>query len=315
VPALRLCSVLLLAACAVAPPPASVSPAIEVAVTVDDLPLHGPLLKGQTRVDLARRMTAVFRAHHLPPVHGFINAARVEAYPWSREVLEVWRASGNHLGNHSWAHRNLDETPLEEYLVDITRNEPLLAALEPDRAAWHTWRYPYLHEGNDLEKRRAVRRFLAEHGYRIAEVTIDADDWAFSEPLARCMAQGDMAEAARLHAGFVEASVEELQRMRALGQQLEHRELRHVLLLHLGVADVDALDDLLTAYERLGVKWVTLDRALEDPFYAFDPDVAFKAGAAFPYVVAKARGVTVGPPIYARGLEERLAALCQPGAR
>ena len=37
---------------------------------------------------------------------------------------------------------------------------------------------PFLHEGETLEKREAVRRYLAEHRYAIAEVTIDAHDWA-----------------------------------------------------------------------------------------------------------------------------------------
>lgn len=141
-------------------------------------------------------------------------------------------------------------------------------------------------------------------------MSIDADDWAFSSPLTRCLAQGNTSEVERLHAEFISTSVDELRRMRELGQQLEHREVRQVLLLHLGIADVEALDGLLTAYEREGAHWVTLERALADPFYAVDPDVAFRAGAAFPYVVARARGVKVTVPIYARGLEERLEAVC-----
>jgi peptidoglycan-N-acetylglucosamine deacetylase len=285
--------------------------AVEVAVTVDDLPVHGPLLDGQSRVGLARRFLQVFRAHRLPPVHGFVNGARLEAEPASEQVLTLWRGAGQRLGNHGWAHLGLDDTPLDEYRANITRNEPLLARLEPDATAWHFFRYPFLYEGRTLEARRAVRRFLAEQGYAIAEVSLDADDWAFSPPLARCAARGDAAAQAQLRADFVAVHLDELRRMRRLGQALEHRELRHVLLLHLGAADADALDELLTAFEREGVTWVSLERALADPFYAFDPDLASAAGAAFPYRVARARGVPVEPPIYARGLEERLEALCR----
>ena len=39
---------------------------------------------------------------------------------------------------------------------------------------WRWFRYPYLHEGDTLEKRRAVRAFLASSGYRIAQTTIDS---------------------------------------------------------------------------------------------------------------------------------------------
>ncbi len=304
-------SLLLLAACTHSPTTAPPTVReVEVAVTVDDLPLHGPLLPGQTRLDLARGMLAVLARHHLPPVVGFVNGVRVEAFPDTRAVLETWRAAGQPLGNHGWSHRNLDQTELEPYLADITANEPLLEQLEPDAAARHFYRYPFLHEGADAARRRAVRDFLRQHGYRTAEVSLDGDGWAFSEPRVRCAAKGDQATLHRLHEQFVEVHVDELRRMRALGLQLEHRELRHVLLLHLGVAEVDALDGLLTAYEHEGVRWVSLGRALDDPFYAIDPDQGFRGGAAFPYLVAKARGVEARP-IYLRGLEEQLEQVCR----
>jgi hypothetical protein len=62
--------------------------------------------------------------------------------------------------------------------------------------------------------------------------------------------------------------------MRTLGRLLEHREIRHVLLHHIGHADVDAREGLLGAFEREGVRWVSLERALEVPFYRLDPDIA-----------------------------------------
>jgi hypothetical protein len=92
---------------------------------------------------------------------------------------------------------------------------------------------------------------------------------------------------------------------------LEHREVAQVLLLHVGLADAETLDALLTAYEKEGARWVTLQQALADPVYAFDPDQPMKGGTGFLYFVAKARGVTTDPPIYARGLEERLEQICR----
>jgi hypothetical protein len=71
------------------------------------------------------------------------------------------------------------------------------------------------------------------------------------------------------------------------------------------------MDALLSAYEREGVAWIDLRTALADPFYAADPGLPAAYGAAFPYMVAKARGVSVAPPIFARGLEERLERTCR----
>ena len=44
----------------------------EVAITVDDLPSHGPLPPGTTRVDVTREMLAAFKAANVPvEVPGF----------------------------------------------------------------------------------------------------------------------------------------------------------------------------------------------------------------------------------------------------
>ena len=58
-----------------------------------------------------------------------------------------------------------------------------------DRGRKHDWRwfrYPYLHEGDTLEKRRAVRAFLPTSGYRIAQTTLDFEDYLWNSAHARC---------------------------------------------------------------------------------------------------------------------------------
>ena len=79
-------------------------------------------------------------------------------------------------------------------------------------------------------------------------------------------------------------------------------------------ASTRALDELLTAYEREGVRWIDLPTALADPFYAIDPDLATAAGAALPYLLLKARegeALTL-PARPRRGLVEALDAVCRP---
>jgi hypothetical protein len=141
-----------------------------------------------------------------------------------------------------------------------------------------------------------VRRYLREHGYAAAPVTIDADDWAFNAPFSRCSAQNDTDALAKLRRVFVEEHVDELHRMRALTFSLMHREVRHVLLLHIGAADADAIDELLSAYERQNVKWVDLRTALGDDMYALDAGDVARYGAALPYRLAKSRGIQMAPP-------------------
>lgn len=311
---------LLITACGTTPKPATVaeprrepppSTAVEVALSVDDLPAHGPLAPGVTRLQIARRLLDAFTRHGVPRVYGFVNGKKAEQVPEDADVLSEWRRAGHPLANHTYSHLGLHDATLAEYFADIEAGEAVLKLLEPDARAWKYFRYPYLSEGETLEKRNGVRAWLHEHGYTIAHVTIDADDWAYNAPFARCAERNDADALAQLRAWYVDGHVEELRRMRALTRRLEQRDVPHVLLLHAGVADADAIDELLTRYEQDGVHWIDLPTALSDRFYAQDPAIVTRAGAALPYRLAKARGVSMSPPVYARDLEARLDATCR----
>lgn len=282
---------------------------LDVALTVDDLPLHGPDFAGIDRNAIADHLIAAFRAHHLPPVYGFVNGKKVADHPESMDILRRWLAAGGRLANHTYAHVSLNDSTVEDYLADIEKDAAFLRTVAPDDLGLHFFRYPFLFEGDTLAKRDAVRRYLSNHAYTIAEVTIDGDDWAWNPPFARCMDRKDTAALAELRRGYVQTHVDELRYMRMVTRQLTGRDVKHVLLLHIGAADADAMDDLLTAYEREGVRWIDLPTALADPFYSFDTHLAWKAGAAYPYAVARSRHVALPAPP-ARPAEDRLDATC-----
>ncbi len=162
----------------------------QLAFTFDDLPSHGNLPPGETRLDVANSILATLRANHMPPVYGLVNGVRTETDPATLEVLKAWRSAGQPLGNHGWSHMNLNLQTPDEYTADIAKNEPLLQSLMPSED-WHWFRYPFLWEGDTLEKRHAVRAYLHQHGYRVAQVTMDFEDYLWNDPYARCMAKHD----------------------------------------------------------------------------------------------------------------------------
>ena len=283
---------------------------LEVAITVDDLPVHGPAARGVDRGAIATGLLEAFAAHRVAPVTGFVNGERVEKDPRTEAILRRWLAAGHPLGNHTWSHPSLNATALPAYLADIERGEAILIELGA-LGAWKPFRYPFLYEGDTPDKRDRVRSFLRRRGYTIAPVSIDADDWAYNPPYARCTELGDRIAAEKLVADFVAGHVDELHRVRDLTRELVGRDIKHVLLLHIGVADAAAIDGLLTAYEREGVRWIDLPTALADPFYSLDTAEPVRYGAAAPYRLARERGVKAPPPVFARDLEQRLAATCR----
>ena len=114
----------------------------EVALTFDDLPAHGPLPPGMTRLDVAKSIIATLKAANAPQVYGFINAVKLEQVPEDRAVLEEWRAAGYLLGNHTWSHMSLTDNTVEAFEKDIAANEPALRSLM-GKEDWHWFRYPF----------------------------------------------------------------------------------------------------------------------------------------------------------------------------
>lgn len=250
-----------------APPPQEPEP-LQVAITVDDLPAHGPAVPGLSAVELHQALLTAFAAHEVPQVYGFLNAGKLKGAPELRAALEAWTAAGHPLGNHTYDHPSLRKTDLDTYFRDIEANEPLLDELALKGHRVPTFRYPFLLEGMSREDTNSIRAYLDKRGYRNAPVTIDFYDWAFNPPYARCRAIADKKALAALRKTFLDHAIEMLEWSDAAAQDLYGRRIPHVLLLHAGAFDAQMIEPLLQTMEDHGVQWVSLDEALADPVYA-----------------------------------------------
>src|SRR5213592_81321 len=62
-----------------------------MAVTVDDLPAHGALPRGATRLAIAAQVIRALRQHAVPDVYGFANGGPLQSNPELEGVLRAWR--------------------------------------------------------------------------------------------------------------------------------------------------------------------------------------------------------------------------------
>jgi peptidoglycan/xylan/chitin deacetylase (PgdA/CDA1 family) len=249
----------------------------QIAITFDDLPAHGPLPAGETRIDVANKVIKALQRAHVPPTYGFVNGVRVEEEPDSAGVLGAWRTAGFPLGNHTWSHMNLNQHSLREFEQDMEKNEGLLES-QMQGADWHWFRFPYLAEGDNMEKQMGVRVFFAEHGYRIAAVTMSFADYEWNEPYARCEAKHDGKAIAGLERSYLQAAGEDIGYRREMSQKLYGRDIPYVLLMHIGAFDARLLRRLLRLYQSRGFTFVTLEAAEKDSFYKYDVDPKLLSG-------------------------------------
>ena len=156
----------------------------KIALTFDDLPglsvfadqpyvnyLNDSLLRG-------------LRRHRLPAI-GFVNEGKLDEISRPQQIanLEKWLDAGMDLGNHTFSHESPNTLGAQGYIQDIARGEPVIRGLLKEHGKPLDWfRHPYLETGFPEAVKREIDSWLAAHGYRVAPVTIDANDWEFAEP-------------------------------------------------------------------------------------------------------------------------------------
>lgn len=318
------CAFLLLAVAAVAqsshdPDPAAQATAKPVAVgslaahpvvalTFDDLPAAGTLPVDMTREEIAKSIAARLNAEGMAGTYGLVNASKLENNPDAQKALQAWVDAGMNIGSHTWAHLSLTSHTPEEFEQQVAQNEPALQAYAEGRD-WHWFRYPFLWEGDTLEKRHAVRAYLTQHGYRVAQVSLDFEDYAWNDAYARCSEKKDDAAIDWLKQSYLDTAKEYIQ----LGREEEviafGHEFPNVMLLHATAFTSLMLPDLIDLLRREGFTFASLPEVEKDPAYAIDPDAALKYGGTLPDQFMDSRHLkypTVPPKPF-----ERLKSICQ----
>jgi peptidoglycan-N-acetylglucosamine deacetylase len=280
------------------------APPLEIAITIDDLPVHAPYPPGATPQQVADQMIAALRAEGVP-VYGFVNGVRIEDDPSTISVLEQWRSAGRDLGNHGWSHGHLSEMTNGEFERELVRNEPILANVGAG-TNWHWFRYPFLDEGKDAAQRIAARQVLAKHGYRVADVTTSFADWAWTPAYARCTAKRDSTGVAALQRLYLAAVKRSIADDRETAHKLYGRDIPYVLLMHVSAMSAHMMPQVLRIYREAGFRFVSLAEAERDPAYRAYTDLALPPPPSRGQA-AKQRGVILpAPPDYSA----QLAAIC-----
>lgn len=273
-----------------------------VALTFDDLPAAGGLLNDDSRTRILTTLADELKANHLKGTYGFVNAVDLQDDPDVREALRAWVNAGMNIGNHTWSHPSLSDDSVQEYEHDIAEDEPYLRAYAGGRD-WHWFRYPYLEEGNTLEKRNDVLSWLEERGYRVAQVTLNFEDDDWSDPYLRCVAKHDDAEIAWLKQSYLENAAEFIRLGREEQQIAFGHEVPNVLLLHATDFTTLMLPSLIHLLRQDGFRFAPLPKIEQNPVYAEEPKVAVPEGGPLQDEFLKAQHIA-SPPFQPEPVEQ-----------
>lgn len=243
-----------------------------VAVTFDDLPVATSVDKDEvTRRKITLRLLQLIVEREIPAI-GFVNERGLhidDVVDQNRvDLLRLWLAAGLELGNHSFSHFDLHQTPLDDFKADVLRGQVITGKLLAEREQTiRYFRHPFLHTGLSLNTKHEFEGFLSEHGYRVAPVTIDNSEWIYARAYDLAIQVGDTALAEQVGSEYVAYMLQMFAFYEDQSVGIFKRNISQVLLLHANELNSAWFGALADSLVDQGYAFITLTEALQDPAY------------------------------------------------
>ncbi|MGG4606469.1 polysaccharide deacetylase family protein [Paenalcaligenes sp. Me131] len=204
-------------------------------------------------------------------------------------LIRQWGEQGHAVGNHTSKHRSLAsaQLSLDDFIADVVEADVVLNTL-PN---WTPMlRFPYLKEGDTVEKRDGIREWMRLHGYKAAPVSIDASDWYYNQVYSAWMDAGEPAKAQQVQEAYIEHLLDRAAYYDTLGTQVLEQRSAHVLLLHTNRINAETIPAVIQAFKQQGWSFVPPLQAFEDPLYVTGVE-SLPAGESIIWAHAKLKGV------------------------
>jgi peptidoglycan-N-acetylglucosamine deacetylase len=262
-----------------------------VAITIDDLPRGGDDPAARDLASIHRMTADLLAPLRGVPVIGFVNAGRAQQLGDAglQSILRMWLDQGATLGNHTWSHPDLNDTPLERYTADLLQGEPAIVKATGRQPVY--FRHPYLHAGKDAATKKGLADFLIAHGYTVAPVTLDNSDWMFAAVYGDALHRGDAALAARVKQAYVPYMESIFAFFEGRSREVAGHEFPQILLIHASRLNADSMPDLLAMMRGRGYSFITLDEALKDEVYRLPEDYVGRGGFSWIHRWSRTKGM------------------------
>jgi peptidoglycan/xylan/chitin deacetylase (PgdA/CDA1 family) len=289
----------------------------QVAITIDDLPAGASnTMSAAAITDMTSKLLTTLREQKVPAV-GFVNEKKLYK---SGEVdqriaaLRLWLDHGFELGNHTFSHLSLNQVPLRDWEDDVIQGENVIRLLLSEHhMKLRYFRHPFLDVGRDLETRRQAEKFLAQRGYRIAPVTLDAWDWMYAPVYDDAKLRGDAKLQEELVKSYLSYSESVFAYSEQLAKQIMGYEPKQILLLHGNQLEADHIGELLEVFRKRGYRFITLEDALGDQAYSLPDTYVGEEGTGWLEHWAITMGKPPqGAPVFPQWVIDRAKLLHQP---
>jgi len=256
----------------------------QLAITMDDpaLSTAGGLSPMELNANILRHLD-----RHKIKATLFVCGMRIDS-PEGHKLLRTWDDAGHTLGNHTYSHwfLNSKKIALQAFCDDITYGEAVARRHFRFRKIF---RYPFFKEGDTVEKRDGVRKFLADRGYQQGRATIDTSDWAIDDRLRKRLEQDPRADLAPYRQFYLDHLWDRAQYYDDLAAKALGARPPHTVLVHHRLLNALFLGDVLDMFQQRGWELISADDAYRDPVYSLEPNI-LPAGESLIWALAKQSG-------------------------
>jgi peptidoglycan/xylan/chitin deacetylase (PgdA/CDA1 family) len=259
------------------------APRPQLAITMDD-----PTLKLDSNLRWPEANSRILKALDGRNVRAalFVCGMRVDE-PEGSKLLSAWDQAGHQICNHSYSHLNYcGPTSYADFAVDFLKNEKVIA---PFHNKTLLFRYPFLKEGDTVDKRDRFRTLLKESGYRVGHVTIDASDWYVNQRMADRLIKEPKFDIKPYRDYLTAHLLDRASFYRQLAIDVLGRDIRHTLLIHYNTLNALVLPDVMAAFESAGWQWIDASLAFQDEAFRLQPKT-LPAGESLVWALAAESG-------------------------
>jgi peptidoglycan/xylan/chitin deacetylase (PgdA/CDA1 family) len=217
----------------------------------------------------------------------FVSGKRINSTE-GKVLLGKWSDSGHMICNHSYSHSyfHSSKQTLESYENDFLRCDSII-----NKYAGFTklFRFPFLKEGNTIEKRDGFRKFMSDLGYKSGYATIDASDWYIDGRICDTLKTDKNFDLTPFKEYYIAHIYNRTMYYDSLALQITGRHIKHTLLLHHNLLNAMFLGELINFFKVKGWELISVSDAFKDEVFSLQPDI-LPAGESIVWAMAKETG-------------------------
>lgn len=212
------------------------------------------------------RLVTALESNDMPPTVSFIGGR------WLDERMQKeWLRRGNLIGSLGYDKLGSERPNAEEFINDVLRNDAALASVwGANPPAKRYFRFPRTKLRRDPQEVERVKEYLKNNKYVLVPTTIDLLDHLFTQRYCSALSRGDQSCANLIKANFRSLAIDMTVKARSIAADKAGHDVKHILAVRANQFTCDNLAELLMWYKSLGARFISLDEALSDPFYAAD---------------------------------------------